>query len=304
MHFIAVLNRDGGTLRTTDLISFETRMRDVLESAGHTLDIHVVEGSGLEAALNEAAGKKRADVIMVGGGDGSVSAAAAILQNGDKALAILPAGTMNLFARSLRIPLGLDAAVLAFATGRIREVDMASANGRPFVHQFSIGMHAKMVGLRDRMEFGSRLGKIRASITAAYHTIMQPPSMRVSLRMDQTEILTKTTGLGITNNLFGEGYRLPYAADPAGGVLGIYITMARQRLHLVKFFVNMLRGRWQSNDQVEIHEAREVTVEVLSAPRRSKCVIDGELMPLSRETVLKIHPKSLRVLVPVEEDGT
>lgn len=304
MHFIAVLNRDGGTLRTTDLISFETRMRDVLESAGHTLDIHVVEGSGLEAALNEAAGKKRADVIMVGGGDGSVSAAAAILQNGDKALAILPAGTMNLFARSLRIPLGLDAAVLAFATGRIREVDMASANGRPFVHQFSIGMHAKMVGLRDRMEFGSRLGKIRASITAAYHTIMQPPSMRVSLRMDQTEILTKTTGLGITNNLFGEGYRLPYAADPAGGVLGIYITMARQRLHLVKFFVNMLRGRWQSNDQVEIHEAREVTVEVLSAPRRSKCVIDGELMPLSRETVIKIHPKSLRVLVSVEEDGT
>lgn len=303
MHFIAVLNRDGGTLRTTELDSFETRMRNVLEDAGHTLDTHVVEGSGLEAALNEAAGKKGANVIMVGGGDGSVSAAAAILEKGDKALAILPAGTMNLFARSLRIPLGLDAAVLAFATGRIREVDMASANGRPFVHQFSMGMHAKMVGLRDRMEFGSRLGKIRASITAAYRTIMQPPSMRVSLRMDETEIVTKTTGLGITNNLFGEGYRLPYAADPAGGTLGIYITVARQRLHLVKFFVNMLRGRWQSNDQVEIHEAREVTVEVLSAPRRSKCVIDGELMPLSRETIIKIHPKSLRVLVPVEGDS-
>ena len=38
---------------------------------------------------------------------------------------------------------------------------MASANDRPFVHQFSIGMHAKMVHLRERMEFGSRLGKIR-----------------------------------------------------------------------------------------------------------------------------------------------
>jgi diacylglycerol kinase family enzyme len=303
MHFVAVLNRDGGTLRTTDLDAFGTRMRDALEEAGHTVDIDIVEGSGLEAALNKAAEEKEADIVMVGGGDGSVSAAAAILENRDKALAILPAGTMNLFARSLGIPLGLDAAVQAFATGSIREVDMASANGRPFVHQFSLGMHAKMVGLRDRMEFGSRLGKIRASITAAYHTIMQPPSMRVSLRMDHTEILTKTTGIGITNNVFGEGYRLPYAADPAGGVLGVYITVARQRLHLIKFFVNMLRGRWRSNDQVEIHEASEVTVTVLAAQRKSKCVIDGELVPLARETLIQIHPKSLRVLVPAEAEA-
>jgi len=304
MHFIAVLNRDGGTLRTTDLDSFGARMRDVLEKAGHILDIHIVEGSGLETALTEAAAEEEADIVIIGGGDGSVSAAAAILENSDKALAILPAGTMNLFARSLRIPLGLDAAVQAFAAGRIRQVDMASANGRPFVHQFSLGMHAKMVGLRDRMEFGSRLGKIRASITAAYHTMMRPPSMQVSLRMNQTEMLTKTTGLGITNNLFGEGYRLPYAADPAGGTLGVYITVARERLNIIRLFVNMLRGRWRENDQVEIHEASEVTVTVLTARSKSECVIDGELMPLSRETVVRIHPKSLRVLVPAEVDGS
>lgn len=303
MQFISVLNRDGGTLRTTDLDSFATRMRDVLAKAGHGVDIQIVEGSGLETALNKAATETKADIVMIGGGDGSVSAAAAILQNRNKALAILPAGTMNLFARSLHIPLGLDAAVLAFATGSVREVDMASANGRPFVHQFSLGMHAKMVDLRDRMEFGSRLGKIRASLTAAYHTIMRPPSMRVLLRIDKSEILTKTTGLGITNNVFGEGYRLPYAADPAGGTLGIYIMVAHRRLNLIRLFVNMLLGRWRDNDQVEIHEAREVTVTVLAARSKSKCVVDGELMPLSRETVIRIHPKSLRVLVPAEADG-
>ena len=105
----------------------------------------------------------RADVVLAGGGDGTVSAAAAALMGKKKALAILPAGTMNLFARGLGIPLSLDAAVEAFADGEVRPVDMASANGRPFVHQFSIGMHAKMVGVRDKMEFGSRLGKMRAS---------------------------------------------------------------------------------------------------------------------------------------------
>lgn len=299
MHFVAVLNRDGGTLRTTDLDAFSARLRDALEKAGHSVDIDVVSGSELEEALKKAANEKGTDVVMVGGGDGSVSAAAAILENKDKALAILPAGTMNLFARSLGIPLGLDAAVQAFATGEIREVDMASANGRPFVHQFSIGMHAKMVGLRDKMEFGSRWGKIQASIRAAYLTILRPPSMRVSLSMEHADILTKTTGIGVTNNLFGEGH-LPYAADPAGGTLGIYITVARQRLHLIKFFLNMLRGRWRSNDQVEIHETREVVLTVPSKRKKSKCVIDGELMPLDRETVIQIHPKSLHVLVPAK----
>jgi len=157
------------------------------------------------------------------------------------------------------------------------------------------------VRLRDEMEFGSRLGKMRASTRAAYQTIKNPPSMRVSLRIGEAEILTTATGIGITNNLFGEGH-LPYADDPAGGVLGIYVTVARERRELVKFFLNMLRGRWRGNDQVEIHQADEVTLKVLSSRTRSKCVIDGELMPLERETVVRIHPKSLKALVPASKE--
>ena len=102
--------------------------------------------------------------MLAGGGDGTISAAAARLMNSKKALAILPAGTMNLFARGLGIPQTLDAALESFADGEVIAVDMASANGRPFVHQFSIGMHARMVQLRQKMAFGSRLGKMRASV--------------------------------------------------------------------------------------------------------------------------------------------
>ena len=145
-----------------------------------------------------------------------------------KALAILPAGTMNLFARSLGIPLSLDAAVKSFADGEVKAVDMASANGRPFVHQFSIGMHAKMVHLREKMDFASRLGKIRASARAAWDTVAEPAAVEVSLTIGDAEILTRATAIGITNNLFGEGH-LPYADHPDGGVLGIYVTVAEQR---------------------------------------------------------------------------
>jgi diacylglycerol kinase family enzyme len=298
MRFIAILNRDGGTLRTTDLDAFCGRMTETLENAGHRIDIERTAGADIEAAIAKAAAS-RADVLLAGGGDGTISAAAGALMGKKKALAILPAGTMNLFARGLGIPQSLDAAVEGFATGEIKAIDLASADGRPFVHQFSIGMHAKMVGMRDKMEFTSRLGKIQASIRAGLATALNPPSLKVALTIGDAEILTRATGIGITNNLFGEGH-LPYADRPDGGVLGVYVTVARDRGQLLHFFFNVARGRWRDNPHVEIHEGEKVVLKLLSRTGKLKCVIDGELSPLGRETTVEIHKKALNVLVPAQ----
>ena len=51
MRFAAVLNRDGGTLRTTDLSAFSQRMRQTLEAAGHSVDIDIVAGKDIAAKL-------------------------------------------------------------------------------------------------------------------------------------------------------------------------------------------------------------------------------------------------------------
>jgi len=297
MKFAAVLNRGGGTLKTTDLSAFCDLMRETLEAAGHSVVIDVVEGDEIAAALDKAVATRGIDVVLAGGGDGTISAAAARLMGTKKALAILPAGTMNLFARGLGIPQSLDGAVQAFAEGEVVAVDMASANGQPFVHQFSIGMHAKMVQLREKMDFGSRLGKMSASARAAWTTINNPPAMSVTLTIGEAEIMTRTSGIGITNNLFGERH-LPYADDPAGGTLGIYVTMARQRGELLHHFFNVARGKWRDNQHVEIHQTDKAVLEISSSARRLRAVLDGELIKLEPKTVFEIHPKALKVLVP------
>lgn len=296
MRFIAVLNNGGGTLRTMDLDEFGARLRERLGEAGHTVEVKVVEGKDLIAAL-EAAAAADTDVVLAGGGDGTISAAAGILMETGKVLAVLPAGTMNLFARSLGMPLDLDSAMATFATGIVRTVDVASANGRPFVHQYSVGLHAKLVKMRDEMTFSSRLGKIRASARAAIATVLRPPSMRVSIDIDGADVLARTSGIGVTNNLFGEGH-LPYADEPDGGTLGVYVTTARRLPQLLSFVANMLIGRWQANAHVEIHTARQVVLRFTRVHRRHRCVIDGELCPLDRETTIRIHPGVLKVLVP------
>ncbi|MER9135402.1 diacylglycerol kinase family lipid kinase [Mesorhizobium sp. M0830] len=297
MKFAAVLNREGGTLRTTDIAAFSDRMHRTLETAGHSLSIEIVAGKDVVETLDSVASRRTIDVVLAGGGDGTISAAAARLMGTKKALAILPAGTMNLFARGLGIPQTLDAALESFADGEIIAVDMATANGRPFIHQFSIGIHAKLVQLRQKMEFGSRLGKIRASAKAAWATINNPPAMNVTLSIGDAEMAARITGIGITNNLFGEGH-LPYADNPAGGVLGVYITVAQQRAELVKFFFNMARGKWRDNEHVEIHQANKTVLKIHSGSSKFRAVMDGELVRLDRETTIEIRPGALNVLVP------
>ncbi|MBP0438161.1 diacylglycerol/lipid kinase family protein [Tianweitania sediminis] len=298
MHFVAVLNKDGGTLRTTDLEAFVERSRERFAAEGHTMDAVIVAGRELVAALERASKDESVDVVIAGGGDGTASTAAGIMMNTDRVLAILPAGTMNLFARSLKIPLGLDAAMEAFATGRVQQVDIASANGKPFVHQFSIGLHAKLVDMRDKMKYGSRMGKMRASMRAAFTTIIQPPHVNVSIITDSSEIVARTTGIGISNNLFGEGH-LPYADRLDQGILGIYITTARTTAEIIRFLLNLAIGRWKKNTKVEIHQTSALLLKVRGKRRKPyRCVVDGETSNLARETSIKIHPLALKVLVP------
>jgi diacylglycerol kinase family enzyme len=160
-------------------------------------------------------------------------------------------------------------------------------------------MHAEMIHLRDKMQFGSRLGKIRASARATYATLANPPKMDVTLVIGQAEVITRASAIGVTNNLFGEGH-LPYADNPAGGVLGIYVTVARQKGELMKFFLNVARGKWRDNEHVEIHQTDRVVLKIRSRRRKLYAAMDGELIDLTPETSIEIHPKALNVLVPSE----
>jgi diacylglycerol kinase family enzyme len=299
VRFVAVLNRDGGTLRTADLDALCDRMRQVLERAGHDLAVDIAGGGDIAAHLEKAAKRRGVDVVMAGGGDGTISTAASLLMNRKKALAVLPAGTMNLFARGLGVPAALDAAIGSFATGKVVPVDMATANGKPFVHQFSIGLHAKMVHLREKMEFGSRLGKMSASVRAAWAALDNPPKMEVDLTVGEAETRVRTTGIGVSNNLFGEGH-LPYADNPAGGVLGIYVATPRRRGELLRFFYDTMRGRWRESQHVDVLQGATAVLKVRSSARRLPAVMDGELVRLEPVTRFEIHPGALNVLVPGE----
>lgn len=300
MHFIGVLNRDGGTFRTVEMDGFSANAQRIFEEGGHTLECRVVEGRQLIGELERAASDPKCDVVLAGGGDGTISAAAGICFRHKVPLAVLPAGTMNLFARSLKVPLNLDQALRALAGGELGAVDIATANGRPFVHQYSVGMHSRLVRIRNGMTYRSRFGKILASVRAATETVSRPLIFDAVIRTANGIENRRAMAIAISNNVLGEGH-VPYAENVDQGVLGVYVFKPMPPVEVARLALSLLVGTWKHHPLVSERQVEEVT---LSFPRRkasAKAVIDGELIDLEKRVELKIHRGALRVIVPKVE---
>ena len=297
MHFVAILNQDGGTFRTMDIPTFVSDAERIFAAAGHTIDCRPVSGDNLPDELAASVRDPAVDVLIAGGGDGTISTAAAACFESGKPLAVLPAGTMNLFARSLGMPLDMLAALAAIAAGDLSEVDIATANGRPFVHQYSVGMHSRLVRIRNGLEYSNRLGKILASIRAVGEALRRPLRFDAVIRTGTRIETRRATAISVSNNPLSEGHA-PYAETIDGGVLGVYVVRPMGAIALARLLLGLFIGNWKQHPLVTETEVNEVT---LAFPRRkssARAVIDGELVPLPAEVKIKIQPRGLRVIRP------
>ena len=116
-----------------------------LHNAGlDLLDLHpVADPRHLPQAL-AAAVDSGADLIVVGGGDGTLSEAAHQLAHRDLCLGVLPLGTTNNFARSLGLPLHLPAALQILTEGKVADVDLGHVAGRHFANLTSLGLSVQV----------------------------------------------------------------------------------------------------------------------------------------------------------------
>lgn len=296
MNLFAVFNRDGGTFRTTDMSAYCAHAVQTFKTAGHQIECHVVSGDEVVETMEKAAATAGIEGLIAGGGDGTISAAAGIAWKSGIVLGVVPAGTMNLFARSLKLPLDIWQVLDALAVATPEHIDIASANGKSFVHQFSAGLHARMVRYRNSMTFGSRLGKIRASTRAAIGVMFNPPEFEVEFNAEGQVGHRKVSAISVSNNEFGPD-PLMYADRLTRGHLGFYIADPLKPAGVARLAVDILRGRLKENAAVTAMTATEVELHFPRERHDIRCVIDGELLPMKRDVHLKIHAGELKVLV-------
>lgn len=293
----AVFNRDGGTFRTMDMEAFAATAKSIFESHGHTFESEIIPGKKLIKALERVCAEPGDHVLMAGGGDGTISAAADFAWKSQIPLAVLPAGTMNLFARALKIPLDLNAALESLATGSIEAVDISTANDESFVHQFSIGFQPQMIQVRNTLKYRSRWGKRLASMRAFAKAMGRPPKFLVRMVVDGTTIERTVSAISVANNAYGHGV-LPVPEVVNRGELGVYIAGKLTPAALLKLAFTVLTGSWRSNPDVDEVVARKVELHFPHLRRGAKATIDGELIPLPRDVKIAVRAGELKVLAP------
>nr|WP_321981065.1 diacylglycerol kinase family protein [uncultured Cohaesibacter sp.] len=296
-HIAAFLNTGSGTFQMLEIGHVRGMLERAFGDAGYELTIYTGGGADLISQMKEHSQSDDFDILLAGGGDGTVSAAAETAWRNNKTLAVLPGGTMNLYARALSIPLDVELAIDALSSGKKKDADIATANGDPFVHQFSVGLHPRMIRKRNNLDYQSRITKMLASTRAFWETISHMPTCGVTIDLDGKREERQLSALSVSNNLFGSTAP-PYAERLDGGELGVYMAGQLTWQRALILGTDLLIGQTPNNPDLEIHSAKCVKLTVHEKPEGSQCVRDGELYDLPDEITIELHAKELSVLVP------
>jgi YegS/Rv2252/BmrU family lipid kinase len=248
-----------------------------------------------------------ARLLVIGGGDGTVATAAGILAGTPCALAVLPLGTANDFARTLRLPVDLEAACAVAANGEPRPVDVACAGTRPFLNAASVGLSTRVTRRLTR-ELKRRAGPLAYPIAASGEAL-DPRPFRLRLVVDGVRHELDSLQLVVGNGRYHGGGRLlapeariddrrlhawaVRAATPEGaGRSGTDRLQDVVRLARLAFLI--ARGRHLEHSEVEAWEGRAFSVET-DPPLEIDA--DGELAGRTpREFALA--PERVRVMTP------
>ena len=267
-------------------------VRAVLRNAG----IELEEASTSENENASELISRRADHVdlaIVGGGDGTLNAAAAGLVYTGLPLGVLPLGTANDFARTLGIPADPVKAAEIIAAGKQNLIDVGEVNGHLFFNVASIGFSAELAGeLTEHAK--KRWGTLGYAIVAA-RILLRSRLFTAHVDHDGTTEEIRTMQVSVGNGRhYGGGMTVEETATADDGWLDLYSLEVDHWWRLLRLLPSLRKGTPGQWDDVRAFMTTEVTIRT----NRARPVnTDGELTTYT-PAHFRIRPKSVRVLVP------
>jgi diacylglycerol kinase family enzyme len=292
-----VLNAAAGSVDSEERAQEAARVLAAFRTAGADAVVCAVEPAGLAAAVEKAA-RSDADVVVMGGGDGTLNCGVAALAGGEKPLGILPLGTLNHFAKDLGIPMDLDEAVRTVVAGHVRTVDLGEVNGRFFLNNSSIGIYPEVVREREEIRHRGIASKWAAMAGAAIDQVRRFPMVTVTLRLPERKLRVTSPLIFVGNNRYEMNlFRMGGRPHLDRGELFLYVARDRSRVGFLALALRALFGRL--DPEKDFVSAGLPHVEVATSWRRSlRVALDGEVMRLSPPLRYRVRPRTLRVLAP------
>ncbi|KWX67756.1 bifunctional phosphatase PAP2/diacylglycerol kinase family protein [Mycobacterium sp. NAZ190054] len=267
------------------------RVRDeVREALPRAEIVELGEDDDVLEALKSAA--QHAEVLGVGGGDGTVAAAAAVATEVGIPLAVFPAGTFNHFAKDI----GCDTAartVEAIRQGWVSCVDLVCLNEKHMVvNTASIGAYPQFVKTREKLEH--KIGKPLAGIYAMFHTLRRGEPVRIAF--DNTTLQTSLFFLGNSTYL-PSGFAPSRRTRMDDGLLDVRILETGRRLSRLRILTAVALGRLERSPLY--HELRVPAFSFRSVDGPTVLALDGEIGTEVTEATFTARYRALPVFRPL-----
>lgn len=258
------------------------------QSAGILLsDIVMTKSYEETARLLQGEINDGAPLVIVGGGDGTLSFCAGQPVNTPMALGVLPMGTGNTFARSSGLPFDLNQAAQIIADSHITAIDVGTVNGRVFLNSVTLGLSTEIARALDARS-KRRLGLLIYPIVG-WHVFRRHRALLVRLHINGRSLSLRTHQLVVANGRYIAG---PIAASPDSSIddkrLDVFVLGGQSRADLLRATWKWLRGRHPHL------VARSLSIEISHGVLAN---VDGELFEHTKLD-LKVWPDALRVVVP------
>lgn len=236
------------------------------------------------------------DLIVVGGGDGTLSRAApSVLQSG-LPLGVLPMGNANDLARTLGIPKAIVDACKIIANGHRRRIDLGRVNGKPFFNVASLGLSAKVA---DQLN-GSikRRWGVLSYVSCAWSALHSASHFDARVICDDKCENIRSMQIAVGNGRhYGGGMTIVDDADIDDGRLDLYSLSPQKWWRLVLLLPVLRRGTVRQADNIHVLHGQAISIHTA---RSMPVNVDGEIVTRTPAD-FTVEPAALEVFAPMPQ---
>ncbi|WP_448187513.1 diacylglycerol/lipid kinase family protein [Azospirillum sp. sgz301742] len=296
MKVAVVLNQSAGTLMGMPIGQAEDAVRHAFQQNGAEVQVVATQAADCGNAIERAAASD-AEVLVVGGGDGTILTGANAAIRAGKVLGVLPLGTMNLLARDLNTPLDWPAAVQAVAAGAVRPIDVGEVNGEVFLNASVLGLYPRIIQEREQHQHRLGLRKWPAMALAMSKALRDFPVLDVYVDLGQGARRVRTPVLAVSNNPYAEGFGpVLRRTTLESGRFGVYLARHHGPWGMLRLIARMGLGNWQSDQELETLSATTLTVH--SRRHHLRVANDGEVRRFTPPLTYRMRAGGLKMLLP------
>nr|WP_290223907.1 diacylglycerol kinase family protein [Trichocoleus desertorum] len=289
-----------------------------LEAEDIRADLAFTKPDESPALLAQRAVEEAYDMVIVGGGDGTVSEVAKGLIRAPIPLGIVPIGTYNNIARSLNIPTDMAQACQVIAQGQIKTIDVGQANDdneHYFFEAAGVGLDAALFPLGEEVKGGQWGRMLQAARLAIGY---QPQRLRIELDRPLAKAMIRTALpkrflrrqlatrsefqlrallVVIANGpYYGTGFTVAPDAVMDDGLLTVSVYRKFSKWELVRHFWSISRGQYYYSPKIETYQVAKVR---LTSIAKLPVHIDGHQIG-ELPVTFQVVKQALKVLVPAE----